>query len=316
MGGTHDNGVPDAQGAALNEHGCNRTTSLVEVRFDRDTTGRSIRVRLEGKRRIRSQEDRFKELTDTGAFLRRNVDEHDIAAVILSNEPIFGQLTTDLIRGGAFLIDLVDRDHDRHVRCLSVVDRLNGLGHHAVIGSDHEDRNVGDLRATGAHRGEGLVTGSVDESNRTSLAFMLDVHLVGADVLGDAAMLGVDDIRMTNRVEELGLAVVDVAHDRDDRRTRLHVLGIVEFFRLEVNVEGLEKFTVLILRGDDLDVVAEFSAESLEGVLVERLGRGRHFTEMEEDGHQCCGIDVDLLREVGEGRPLADTNDLPVAAGD
>ena len=44
--------------------------------------------------------------------------------------------------------------------------------------------------------------------------------LVRADVLRDAAGLGLDDGRRADRVEQRRLAVVDVAHDRDDRRAR------------------------------------------------------------------------------------------------
>ena len=51
--------------------------------------------------------------------------------------------------------------------------------------------------------------------------FVLD--LVGADVLGDAAGLARDDVGLADGVEQRGLAVVDVAHDGDHRRTRLEV---------------------------------------------------------------------------------------------
>ena len=76
-------------------------------------------------------------------------------------------------------------------------------------------------------------------------------------MLSNATVLGIDDVGMTDRVEELGLTVVDVAHDRDDRGTRLHVLCIVEFFGFEVDVEGLEQFAIFVFRRDNLDVVAE-----------------------------------------------------------
>ena len=44
------------------------------------------------------------------------------------------------------------------------------------------------------------------------------IGLVGADVLRDPAGLGLDHRGLANRVEQRRLAVVDVAHDRDDRR--------------------------------------------------------------------------------------------------
>ena len=44
------------------------------------------------------------------------------------------------------------------------------------------------------------------------------VHLVGTDGLRDAAGLARDDVGLADRVEQAGLAVVDVTHDGDDRR--------------------------------------------------------------------------------------------------
>ena len=198
-----------------------------------------------------------------------------------------------------------------------MVDGLNRLGHDAVIGCDHEDRDVGDLSTTGTHGRKGLVAGGIDEGDRAGGAVLsLDRDLVGADVLGDAAVLGVDDVGVTDRVEQFGLTVVDVAHDGDDRRAGHHVLGVVELFGLEVDVEGLEQLAVLVLGGDDLDVVAELRAQGLEGVLVEGLRGGRHLAQGEEDRHERCGIDVDLLGKVSKGCALADADLRAVAARD
>ena len=95
-----------------------------------------------------------------------------------------------------------------------------GLGHHAVVGGDDQDDDVGDVGAAGTHRGERLVARRVDEGDRPAVR----LDLVGADVLGDAAALGLDDVRLADAVQERGLAVVDVAQDRDDRRPGPQVL--------------------------------------------------------------------------------------------
>ncbi len=47
-----------------------------------------------------------------------------------------------------------------------------------------------------------------------------------------------------------------------------------------------EQLAVLVLGGDDLDLVAQLLTEDLEGRLVERLGRGRHLAQVEEHGDQ------------------------------
>ena len=127
-------------------------------------------------------------------------------------------------------------------------------------------------------------------------------------------VLRVDNVGVTDRVEQLGLTVVDVAHDRDDRGTRLHILCIVQFFGFEVDVEGLEQFAILVFRRNNLDVVAELCAQCFEGVLIQRLRGGCHLSQVEENGHQRCGIDVNLLSKVGKRGTLTDADLLTIAA--
>ena len=75
--------------------------------------------------------------------------------------------------------------------------------------------------------------GRVEEGDPAAVV----VDLVGADVLRDPAGLGLDDGGLADRVEQRRLAVVDVAHDRDDRRARREVLlGVLERLGLLVLV--------------------------------------------------------------------------------
>ena len=46
-------------------------------------------------------------------------------------------------------------------------------------------------------------------------------------MLGDAARFARDDIGLAQRVEQRGFAVIDMAHDRHDGRTRLQVFGAI-----------------------------------------------------------------------------------------
>ncbi len=73
-----------------------------------------------------------------------------------------------------------------------------------------------DLRAAGPHGGERLVARGVEEGD----PLLVVRDLVGADVLGDAAGLGLDHLGLPDGVQEGGLAVVDVAHDGDHGRPR------------------------------------------------------------------------------------------------
>lgn len=198
----------------------------------------------------------------------RHVHEHDVAAVVLRNQTVFGELGTDLARVGFFLVDLVHSHNDGDACRLSMVNSFDRLWHDAVVGSNYKDGDVGDLGAAGTHSCECFVTRSIDEGNRTLNAFMFDPHLVGANVLGDSPVLSVNHIGMTDRVEQFRLSMIDVTHDGDHRRTRKEMVDVVEFFRPKVDVEGFEEFAVFVLGRDNRYLVAEFSTQGLEGVLV------------------------------------------------
>ena len=267
------------------------------------------------ERGVGGQDDGLEQLVEVEPGLGRDVDEHRVAAVLLGDQAVLGELAADLGRVGLRLVDLVDRDHDRHAGGLGVVERLDRLRHDAVVGRDHQDRDVGRLGTTGTHGGERLVTGGVDEGDATLVAVDLGVDLVGTDVLGDATGLLVDDVGVAQRVEELGLSVVDVTHDGDDRRPDDQV-GLVALVGAELEVERLEQLAVLVLGGDDLDDVVELLAEQLERLVVDRLGRGHHLAEREQHLHQRSGVDADLLGEVGQRGATRQTDGLAVALAD
>jgi len=79
-----------------------------------------------------------------------------------------------------------------------VVDRFDGLRHDAIVCRHDQDRDVGDLRASGTHRGEGGVAGSVEERDLPFRKF----HLVRTDVLGNASMLLRGDVGLSDVVEQ------------------------------------------------------------------------------------------------------------------
>ena len=169
--------------------------------------------------RVRGQQHRFEQCLDVEVLPGGDVDEHRLAAVFLGDQTVFGELLTNLLRVRAFFVDLVDRHHDRHVGRLRVVDRLDRLRHDAVVGGDHQNRDVGGLCTTGTHGGERLVTRGVDERDQPVGLAQVGEHLVGTDVLGDATGLALADVGFTDRVQQSGLTVVDVTHDGHHRRT-------------------------------------------------------------------------------------------------
>ena len=145
-----------------------------------------------------------------------------------------------------------------------MLDGLDGLRHDAVVGGDHEDDDVGGVRAARAHRGEGGVAGGVEESDG---AFR-GLYAVGADVLGDATGFACNDFGFADVVEERGFAVVHVPHNGDDRR------ALDDVARVFVGLGHDLRFEVVFFDEDVL--VPHFFGDERGGFLVEHLVDGDH----------------------------------------
>src|SRR5271165_279301 len=308
----HDR-VADVQRAALDQHGRHRAAALVELCLDDGALGVLVGVGAQVERGVRGQDDRLEQRVEADPLRGGHVHELGVTAELFGDQAVLGQLGPHASRVRAFLVDLVDRHHDRHAGRLRVVQRLGCLRLHAVIGRHDEHHQVGGLGAAGTHGGERLVARGVDEGDLPLVTVDLGRHLVGADVLGDAARLARHHVRVPDGVEQLGLAVVDVTHDRDHWRSRLQVL-LAALVLAELDVERLEQLAVLLLRGDDLNVVVQLGTEQLQRLVVHRLGGRDHLTEMEQHLHQARRVRADLVREVGEAGAAAQPDDLAVAA--
>ena len=193
-----------------------------------------------------------------------------------------------------------------HVGRLGVVDGLDGLGHDAVVGRHHQHHDVGHLGTTGAHGGKGLVARGVDEGDRV----VLPLDLVGTDVLGDAAGLAGHHVGRPDPVEQQGLAVVDVAHDGDDRRAGPQV-GLVLLLVVVVEELGQQLGLALLARVDQADLGAELGGEQLDHVVGQRLGGGDHLPLQQQEADDVAGRPVQLGAEVACRRAALD-DDLGV----
>lgn len=122
-----------------------------------------VRVGTQVQGGVGRQQDSVDQFVDVQVLACRDLNEHGVATVFFGNQAVLGELALDLVRVGAFLVDLVHGHNDRHTGRLGVVERFNRLRHDAVIGCDNQDRDVGDLGTTGTHGREGLVTRGVNE---------------------------------------------------------------------------------------------------------------------------------------------------------
>jgi hypothetical protein len=97
------------------------------------------------------------------------------------------------------------------------------------------------------------------------------------------------DLGLANRVEQRGLAVVDVAHHGDDRRTLLEILrGVLEL--------GLGD--VLLGGRNDLDLAVERVGEHLDRLVGERLGERRHLPTLHQLLDQLRASQVERLGDL------------------
>ncbi len=201
-----------------------------------------------------------------------------LAPVVARHDALRRELLVHAVHVRAFLVDLVDGDDDGHLRGARVVDRLDGLRHHTVVGCHHQDDDVRDLRPAGAHRGEGFVTRRVDEHHRMPVG---GLDLVRADPLGDAARLARRDARLPDGVEDRRLAVVDVAQHCHDRRADHQLAGVLVRDREELLARGGHHvFAHGRLDGDHVlaqhrfDRVAELVGDDLGGGEIDDLVDG------------------------------------------
>ena len=100
------------------------------------------------------------------------------------------------------------------------------------------------------------------------------LHVIGADVLRDAARFAGGDLRMADVVEERSLPVVDVAHDRDDGRTRFKRIVVLLGELVEIG------FGIVGLRGNR--PMPHFLDDDHRRFLVEHLVDRHHLAHAHE----------------------------------
>ncbi len=158
----HHEVVAGVQRSVLHQHRRHRTASAVELGFEhrssRQTIGHSLQVL-----QISNQADHFHQQIEIGLLLGGNLHEHGAAAPVFRHQSAIGELLLHPLGQSAGLVNLIDRDDDRHLRRLRVVDGLQRLRHHTVIGSHDQHDDIGHLRSASTHAGEGFVTRRVEE---------------------------------------------------------------------------------------------------------------------------------------------------------
>ena len=277
--GTRDNGIACMQGAVLYQKGCNRTAALIQLCLDNSTVCLTVRVCLEVSH-FSGQQYHFEQVVDALTELCGDVADDGLTAPLLRYQFVLGELLEHTIRVCTLLVDLIYGNDDRHVCCLGVVDRLDGLRHNAVIGCYDQNGDIGYLRTACTHGGKRSVTRGIEEGDRLAA----NLNAVCADVLGNAAGLALDDLGLADRVEQRGLAVVNVTHNNNDRIARLQFLFLVLVLIEQLLLDGNVYFL--------LNLAAHFLCNDGCGIVVDHLGDGRHNAQLDEtlDNIRCGAL--------------------------
>ena len=282
----------------LDEHGRHGTAGRIQLRLDDEAAGCSLRVSFQFLH-VSDQKDHFQQVLNAVAALRGNRYEDVRAAPFLADQAVFGQFLLDLVDVGAGLIDLVDGNNDLNAGCLRMVDGFDGLRHDAVVGCHDQDRDIGRLGAAHTHGGEGFVAGGIQEGDLPAV----DLDHVCTDVLRDAAGFAGGDVGLADRIQQGCLAVVDVAHDADHRRSGHHVLflvlnGILEEF--SDDVDGL------FLLGNDIKIEGDIC----RGIVIQILVDGIDLALQEELLDDGSGLHLHGIRQFLERQLLGDRDRL------
>ena len=270
-------------------------------RFDSSTNARAGRLRVRHERRVLDvgdEQDRVEQLVDAGAFGAGHLDDERVAAPLLGHELLLDELLADPLRVGVARSTLVI------ATMIGTSAALAWLMASTVCGMTPSSAATTSTAMSVACAPRARIAvnaswpGRVDERDRPVVLH----DLVRADVLGDAAGLAGDDVRLADAVEQRGLAVVDVAHHGDDRRARLEQ-ALVLFFLFVVAEQRLELELVLLAGLDEQHLGAEGLGDELDHLVGERLRAGDHLARVEQHPHEVGGGAVQLGRELLDRDP-------------
>ena len=146
-----------------------------------------------------------------------------------------------------------------------MVDSLTRLRHHIIISSHDDDGNIRHFGTTSTHGGERLMSRGIEEGDTTAV---VQLHIVGTDVLGDTTSLTSDHVTLADIVQKAGLTMVHMTHHRNDRSTWLQVFLFVGLFH-----DGLGNLCTDILR-----LEAELLCHQVDGLSIQTLVNTNHNT--------------------------------------
>ena len=237
---TSDHWVTDAKCSVLHEHSGDRTATNIEVRLKHDTACTSVWSRSKIFE-VGHDEHVLEKIIDAEVLQCRHFDHDGFAAPCFGDKSVLRQLLHHTSRIGVVTIDLVDGNNDRNIGSFCVIDGFDGLRHHTIVGSNHKNDDVGRIGTTGTHGGKRLMARGIEERD---CSIVLG-DLVSTDVLGNTASFARNNVCIADLIEKFGLAVIDVTHNSDHRRT-VRPCFIGRIVNIDLEQEHLLQFDFLL----------------------------------------------------------------------
>ena len=297
MAGSAGYEVSHMEGSLLYEDCRHGTASLVKLGLDDHSSGLSLCVCLE-LHDIRCEGYHLQQIVNARSCLCGNRHKYRAAAPFLGNELVFRKLLLHAVGICTGLIYLVYCNDYLNICGLCMVYGLYRLGHDAVVSRNNEDHDIGGIGTSHTHRREGLMSGGVKEGYLPAL----DADRIGSYGLGNAACLLFGDVALSYGIKQRGLAVVDVTHDADYRRTLFHG-ALILFILFEELCNDVYRLFMLT---DDVVVYGD-----ILGFLVADLGVYRHYLPRKEelfDYHG--GLQSHVICKFLDGQRVGNSYDL------
>ena len=291
--GTGNDHIAGVQGAVLHQNGGNGALALVQTGLDDRTLGAAVGVCLQ-LHDLSFQSNALQQVVDAHAGQGRHRDAGHIAAPVLGDDAVLGQAFHHALGVCSGLIHLVHCHDNLDVCSLGVVDGLDGLGHDAVVGSNHQNGDIGHVGTAGTHGGERLVARGIQEGDEA----VVDLDLICTDGLRDAAGLACGNVGLADGIQNTGLAVVNVAHNANHRGTLHQILLRILFLGEQALLNGHMHFV--------LDLCVELLCQQRSGIKIDHIVDGVHLAHLHELGNDLAGLLLQAGSQLADGDLVGD----------
>ena len=156
---THDR-ITRTQSSFPYQNGGDGSTARVDFGFHHMTGGEFVWIGFK-LQHFGLKQYQFEQFVNPLGLLGRNVDINRFAAPVFRSQADFGELPLHFFGFCILFIDFVYGDNYGYLGRFCMVNGFYCLRHNPVIGSNHQNHNIGNLSASSSHGGECFMAGCI-----------------------------------------------------------------------------------------------------------------------------------------------------------